>query len=76
EQRATDKQIEKLGSLVNDDRLTFDEQTKLRGALIKGLTKSRASEFMTYLFGESVRKGGEWIHISEGVLKGRSPTRK
>lgn len=72
EQLATDKQIEKLGDLVNDDRLTYEEQTKLRGALMQGLTKSRASEFMTYLFGESVRKGGDWVRISDGVLKTRT----
>ena len=43
---ATDKQINKLGDLLNDDRLTYEEQVKLRGALQQGMTKSRASEIM------------------------------
>ncbi len=73
---ATEKQIEMLGGLVNDDRLTIDEQAKLRGALMQGLTKSRASEFMTYLLGESVRKEGSWVRISDGVLKTRAKTKK
>jgi hypothetical protein len=71
EQPATDKQINKLGDLVNDERLTHDEQTKLRGALIQGLTKSRASEIMSYFFGESIRENGQWIRTSEGVLNTR-----
>ena len=75
EQPATDKQINKLGDLVSDDRLTHDEQTKLRGALIQGLTKSRASEIMSYFFGESVRENGEWVRISEGVLINRQSAR-
>jgi hypothetical protein len=71
EQPATDKQINKLGDLVIDDRLTHDEQTKLRGALMQGLTKSRASEIMSYFFGESAFENGQWIRTSEGVLKTR-----
>ena len=69
---ATDKQIDRLGALVNDDRLTHEEQTKLRGALIQGLTKSRASEIMSHFFGESVRQNGEWVRVSEGVIANRS----
>jgi len=30
---ATDKKINKLGDLLNDDRLTYEEQAKRRGAL-------------------------------------------
>jgi hypothetical protein len=72
EQPATDKQINKLGDLVNDDRLTHEEQTKLRGSLIQGLTKSRASEIMTYFFGESILKDGQWRRVNDGVLVGRN----
>jgi hypothetical protein len=68
---ATDKQISKLGDLLNDDRLTYEEQTKLRGALQQGLTKSRASEIMSHFFGESKRQDGQWVRVSEGVLTSR-----
>lgn len=71
---ATDKQINKLGDLLNDDRLTFEEQTKLRGALQQGLSKSRASEIMSNFFGESVRENDQWIKVSEGVLHSRKST--
>ena len=64
-------QINKLGDLLNDDRLTFEEQTKLRGALQQKITKSKASEIMSYFFGESVRENDQWIRVSEGVLNTR-----
>jgi hypothetical protein len=71
EQPATEKQLDKLGELLNDDRLTLEEQTRLRGALIKGLSKSRASEIMAYFFGESRKKNGSWEKICAGVLQNR-----
>ena len=71
EHPATDKQINKLGDLLSDDRLTYEEQTKLRGALQQGLTKSRASEIMSYFFGESRREDGQWVRVSDGVLSSR-----
>ncbi len=71
EDPATDKQINKLGDLLSDDRLTYEEQTKLRGALQQGLTKSRASEIMSYFFGESIREDGQWVRVSDGVLTSR-----
>ncbi len=71
DQPATEKQLDKLGELLNDNRLTFDEQTKLRGVLIQGLTKSRASEIMSHFFGESRNNNGSWEKISPGVLQNR-----
>ena len=71
EQPATDKQLDKLGELLNDNRLTLEEQTRLRGALIQGLSKSRASEIMAYFFGESRKSNGSWVKISAGVLQNR-----
>jgi hypothetical protein len=71
EDRATDKQINKLGDLLSDDRLTYEEQTKLRGALQQGISKLRASEIMSYFFGESTRQDGQWVRVSDGVLTSR-----
>jgi hypothetical protein len=68
---ATNKQIERLGTLVNDRRLTLEEQTRLRGALMQGVTKSHASEIMSYFFGDSEKQNGEWIRVSDGALKNR-----
>jgi hypothetical protein len=71
DQPATDRQLDKLGELLNDERLTLEEQTKLRGALIQGLSKSRASEIMTYFFGENRKNNGKWEKNSPGVLHNR-----
>ncbi|MBC8377463.1 MAG: hypothetical protein H8E26_15605 [FCB group bacterium] len=68
---ATDKQVERLGSLLNDDRLTLDEVTKLRGALLNGLSKEKASEIMSYFFGKSEKQGDQWVKITDGVLTQR-----
>lgn len=68
---ATEKQINKLGDLLSDERLTYEEQTKLRGALQQGLTKSRASEIMSHFFGESIRQDGQWVRVNDGVLSSR-----
>ena len=71
EQPATDRQLDKLGELLNDNRLTHDEQTNLRGTLIQGVSKSRASEIMAYFFGESQKRNGIWERISPGALQNR-----
>jgi len=48
---ATDKQINKLGDLLNDDRLTYEEQVKLRGALNRDsfLAYSNLIEYSIYM---------------------------
>jgi hypothetical protein len=71
DQPATDRQLDKLGELLNDNRLTLEEQTKLRGTLIQGLSKFRASEIMSHFFGESRKNNGAWEKISAGVLHNR-----
>lgn len=69
---ATDKQIETLGGLITDDRLTHEEQTRLRGSLIEGLSKKQAGELLNHFLGKSEYRDGKWIKVEPGVLAQRS----
>ncbi len=69
---ATDKQIETLGDLLTDQRLTHDEQTSLRGSLIAGMTKKKAGELLNHFLGKSEYRDGQWIKVEPGALVQRS----
>lgn len=68
---ATEKQIETLGGLLNDGRLTFEEQTELRGSLIAGISKKEAGRLLNHFLGKSEYRDGRWVKVEPGLLTER-----
>jgi len=69
--RATPRQLESLGNLLKDGRLTDEERIRIQGLLLDGVSKSKASQVMEYFYGKSVRQGQEWVRTEPGALEGR-----
>jgi len=66
---ATEKQLKTIRNLLNNELVTDKEKRRIESILAEPeVSKSTASEILTYFLGNSEKIQGEWIRISKGVL--------
>ena len=66
---ATEKQLKTIRNLLNNDLVTDKEKKRIESILAEPeVSKSTASEILTYFLGNSEKIQGEWVRISKGVL--------
>lgn len=67
----SEKQERAVYMLLENHKVTQDEKRKIHDILDKGLSKGKATEILTYFFGESQRVDGDWVKVNVGALDGR-----
>jgi len=68
---ASQKQINLIRSLLEDPRVTNQEQARLQEQLSAPIDRYTASDILDYFFGHSEKQNGQWIKTSKGVLEER-----
>jgi len=68
---ASQKQINLIRSLLEDPRVTNQEQARLQEQLSAPIDRYTASDILDYFFGHSEKKNGRWEKVTTGVLEER-----
>lgn len=68
---ATDKQLNTLTNLLDNPYLENQERWKLSEVLMHEISKTKASDIISYYFGVHVLQDGKWVKIKDGVLDSR-----
>ena len=68
---ASQKQINLIRSLLDDPRVTNQEQARLQEQLSAPIDRYTASDILDYFFGHSEKKNGRWEKVTSGVLEER-----
>ena len=71
DESATDKQLNTLANLVDSPYLDNRERSELSNLLMYEVSKSKASEIISYYFGVNVFRDGAWVKVKDGVLDSR-----
>jgi hypothetical protein len=71
DESATDKQLNTLANLVDSPYLDNRERSELSNLLMYEVTKTKASEIISYYFGVNVFRDGAWVKVKDGVLDSR-----
>ena len=70
---ATEGQLKTIRKLLKDSRINSKERARIESILAQEeVSKSTASDILTYFFGQRIKQNGQWVRISHGVLKDRT----
>ena len=66
---ATDAQLKSISKLLNNPMVTEKEKQRIENILAEPeISKSTASEILSYFYGHREKHGSEWVKVSGGVL--------
>jgi hypothetical protein len=68
---ATPKQLNALTKLLDDPYLESQERIELSELLMRDISKSKASEMISYYYGAHVFRDNKWVKIRDGALDSR-----
>jgi len=68
---ATERQVDAVGRLLENDKVTTDEKRNIHSLIEGGLHKSKAGEILDFYYGDSKQENGVWVKVSRGVLVDR-----
>jgi len=71
ESTATQKQVNRILGILNDERVTQEEIDRVQTLMRAGLSRKKAGEVLDYFLGRSELQNGEWNRIGIGVLEAR-----
>ena len=66
---ATDAQLNSISKLLDNPIVTEKEKQRIENILAEPeISKSTASEILSYFYGQREKQNGEWKKVSDGVL--------
>jgi hypothetical protein len=68
---ATEKQVDAVGHLLENSKVTIEEKRNIHFLIEEGLHKSKAGEILNHFYGASRKERGSWVRISRGALADR-----
>ena len=74
---ATDAQLNSISKLLDNPIVTEKEKQRIENILAEPeISKSTASEILSYFYGQREKQNGEWKKVSDGVLEVRRVQRQ